>query len=287
MSETAASAVSAITAFIIATLQERYVIRGGREGFERLKLLHRVLWPATCALFDLLDVRPGMRCADLGCGGGEVTLELARLVGADGHVTGFDRDEVKLELARANSEEQGFANVDFSAADVNEWSGSGEYDLVYCRMLLQHLSRPVDLLGRMWAAVGPDGILAVEDADFDGLFCDPPNEGFAFFARTYPLVLARYGGDSTAGRKLYRYFLDAGLPPPQLRLAQPVGTEGDSKLLVVSTLEATAGPIVAEGIASQAEVDAAIESFTAFAEDPTTLLGNPRIFQCWSRRAVG
>ena len=42
------------------------------------------------------------------------------------------------------------------------------YDLVYSRFLLQHLSRPVELLPRMWAAVRAGGVIAVEDADFDG-----------------------------------------------------------------------------------------------------------------------
>jgi 2-polyprenyl-3-methyl-5-hydroxy-6-metoxy-1,4-benzoquinol methylase len=40
-----------------------------------------------------------MSCLDLGCGGGEVASELARLVGANGEVTGIDMDEIKVELA--------------------------------------------------------------------------------------------------------------------------------------------------------------------------------------------
>lgn len=56
------------------------------------------------------------------------------------------------------------------------------YDFVYCRTLLQHLSDPVGLLRPMWAAVRTGGTIAVEDADFDGLFCDPDSSGFAFYA---------------------------------------------------------------------------------------------------------
>src|SRR5882762_9589477 len=105
-------------------------------------------------------------------------------------------------------------------------SGTSRYDLVYCRFLLQHLNRPGDLLQRMWAAVRPGGSVVVEDSDFDGLFCDPPNDGFAFYARTYPRVLQRRGGDHAIGRKLYRYFLDAGIRDPSLRLVQGVDTAG-------------------------------------------------------------
>ena len=81
-------------------------------------------------------------------------------------------------------------------------------------MLLERLSQPVELLRRMWLAVKPGGTIVVEDADFDGLFCEPPNDGFDFYVHIYPRVLERNGGDATAGRKLYRYFLEAGIPGP-------------------------------------------------------------------------
>ena len=51
----------------------------------------------------------------------------------------------------------------------------------------------------MWAAAQPGGAVAVEDADFDGAFCDPPNHGYEFWARTYPEVLRRHGGDPQMG----------------------------------------------------------------------------------------
>jgi predicted O-methyltransferase YrrM len=41
----------------------------------------------------------------------------------------------------------------------------------------------------MWEAVRPGGVIAVEDADFDGLFCDPPNDGFDFYRRMVPRVV--------------------------------------------------------------------------------------------------
>jgi SAM-dependent methyltransferase len=91
--------------------------------------------------------------------------------------------------------EQGLSNVRFEAVNVNEWEERSAYDLVYCRFLLEHLNRPADLLRRMWAAVRPGGAVVVEDADFDGLFCHPPDEGFTFWARAYARVLERHGGD--------------------------------------------------------------------------------------------
>jgi ubiquinone/menaquinone biosynthesis C-methylase UbiE len=263
---------------------ERYVLRGGRWGYERLQMLARVRREDTLELLRRVGLRPGMRCLDLGCGGGEVTFEIAQLVRPGGSVVGIDMDEVKLALARKAADEQDLSNVEFRAANVNDWAEPDAYDLVYGRFLLQHLSRPAELLRRMWAAVRAGGVIAVEDADFDGLFCHPENNGFDFYRLMWPRVCRLNGGDATIGRKLYRYFLDAGIPRPELRLSQDVGVTGDIKVLMVSTLEASADAIIDAGLAGADEVAAAIADLAAFAADPETVIGGPRTFQLWARR---
>src|SRR6185437_8663648 len=117
---------------------ERYVIRGGRAGYERLQLLARDRWPDTRALLTRAGVGAGMRCIDLGCGGGEVTFELARLVAPDGTVIGVDMDEIMLGLARDVAAERGITNVEFRALNVNAWDEPATYDVVFSRFLLQH-----------------------------------------------------------------------------------------------------------------------------------------------------
>jgi ubiquinone/menaquinone biosynthesis C-methylase UbiE len=262
----------------------RYVIRGGREGYDRLLQLARASWPDTVALFGRAGLHPGLRCIDLGCGGGEVTFEIARLVEPGGSVTGVDMDEVKLDLARRTAVERGVTNVEFLVRNVNNWDEPDAYDLVYSRFLLQHLSEPLNLLRRMWAAVRNSGLLIVEDADFDGWCCHPSNEGFDFFVRAYAEVIRRRGGDHAAGRKLYSYFLEAGIPLPQVALAQSVFTSGESKELAWSTLDATGEAMVAEGVASSDEIAAALASLRQFTDDTTTLIARPRVFQLWSAR---
>jgi ubiquinone/menaquinone biosynthesis C-methylase UbiE len=226
-----------------------------------------------------------MSCLDLGCGSGDVAFELARLVGANGEVTGIDMDELKVELALKSARERGIRNVTLRVMNVNDWGEERAYDLVYSRFLLQHLRRPVDLLTRMWAAVRAGGALVVEDADFDGVFAEPPNEGLSFFKRLYSAVLERNGGDPAEGRRLYGHVLAAGIPNPSVRHVQSVYAAGEAKGLVLSTLAASADSIVADGLASRDEVVAAIDQLAAFTADPTTLLAEPRVFQVWAYRS--
>jgi SAM-dependent methyltransferase len=263
---------------------ERYVIRGGQPGYERLLLLARDRWPDTAALFERAGLSRGMRCIDIGCGGGEVTLEIARLVAPQGSVVGVDMDEIKLDLGRRAAAARGLGNVEFRAMNVRDWDEPGGYDAVYSRFLLQHLSDPVDLLRRMWAAVRPGGVLIVEDADFDGCCCHPSSEAFDFFLRTYAGVLELRGGDHAIGRKLYGCFLAAGIPGARVSSVQSVWTEGETKTLIWSTLDATREAVVSEGIASEDDLTAALTSLERFTADSRTLIGGPRTFQLWSKR---
>jgi ubiquinone/menaquinone biosynthesis C-methylase UbiE len=266
---------------------ERYAIRGGRAGYDRLALLAEARRDDTRELLELAGVRTGMACLDLGCGGGEVSFDIARLVGPAGRVVGLDMDEVKLDLGRASASASGLANVELRCRNVEDWSEPDSYDLVYSRFLLQHLSRPVELLRQMWSAVRPGGVLVVEDADFDGLFSEPRNDGLEFFARIYPRLLERRGGDAAIGRKLYRHMLDAGIPRPALRLVQRADAVGEVKAMVLSTLEATAEPIVEDRLASGEEVRRAIAGLAAFTSEADTVVSGPRVFQLWRQRPRG
>jgi 2-polyprenyl-3-methyl-5-hydroxy-6-metoxy-1,4-benzoquinol methylase len=121
----------------------RYIIRGGVEGKKRLEVLARVMWPTTERVLREAGLAPGMTCLDLGCGGGDVTLQLATAVGPQGRVIGVDMDEIKLELARQLATRAGLGNVQFQQLNVQDWIEESRYDCIYSRFLLTHLADPL------------------------------------------------------------------------------------------------------------------------------------------------
>lgn len=174
---------------------DSYVIFGGRRGYDRLKVLARRWQESTRALLDEVGDGPGMRCLDLGCGAGDVTLELANRVGPLGHVVGVDFDEAQLDLTRAEARERGVTNVHFQSGDVTDFDDSPTYDVVYSRNVIQHLSHPVEAIRRMWDHVQPGGVLIAEDVDFASAFCEPPCAGHDFWQTRYQATLTARGGD--------------------------------------------------------------------------------------------
>jgi len=262
-----------------------YVLAGGQEGYDRLALLASERREDTEALFERAGVGPGMRCADLGCGGGAVALQLAARVGQGGSVVGYDVDPAILALAREEADRRGAANVEFRAQDLTSWAEPAAYDVVYSRFVLQHLAEPRALLRALWDAVRPGGVLAVEDADHDGWSCYPPNAGFDAFVRMFCRVLRTRHGDPTFGRRLPDECRQLGIPIREVALVQPVRTGTDAgKAIAALTLEATTPAIVAEGVARDAEVAGALADLAAYAADPRTLMTGPRVFQVWARR---
>ena len=61
-----------------------YVIHGGVAGSNRMQVVARACWPTTSTLLQRAGIKEGMNCLDLGCGAGEVSFELARIVGPQG-----------------------------------------------------------------------------------------------------------------------------------------------------------------------------------------------------------
>jgi ubiquinone/menaquinone biosynthesis C-methylase UbiE len=269
------------------TMTTTYAIRGGEEGARRLDLLSQVMRPTTEALLDGCGIAEGMTCLDIGCGAGHVSRDLAVRVGPRGRVTGIDLDEVKLTAARGEAERAGLANLDYRSADVKAWSEPDSYDVVYGRFIVSHLPERAGFVRRLWKTLRAPGTVILEDIDFSGAFCYPAHPAFARYCELYVEVIRRRGGDANAGAALYQLCLEAGFRDVQVQVVQPTHCGSCAeKGLNLSTMVNIADAVLAEGLASEAEVKETIAELTALTEDSTTIVACPRIFQVRGRKGT-
>jgi len=76
----------------------------------------------------------------------------------------------------------------------------------------------------------------------------------------------------------------AGLTDIRVRVVQPAFLDGPHKHLQEISMAKQRAAVVAAGVASAEEYDAAHAELVTFTADPTTLVAAPRMIQAWARR---
>lgn len=261
-----------------------YIIKGGEEGRARLSVLARVMAPTTAGLLDRFEPLGGLTVVDAGCGGGDVSFELAGRVGPDGLVIGFDLDDTKLAAAREEAGRRQAAHIAFHRGSVVEKWPAEDAGLVYVRFVLTHLPVPEALLFRAMETLSPGGVIVVEDIDFEGHFCDPDCEAFYRFTELYAQAARRRGADAFIGRRLARMLDTAGFADVGSSLVQPYGRTDDIKEVTLMTLAAISDAVVASELATVQEIASLKVEIREFAARPDATLSLPRIFQAWGRK---
>ncbi|HEY3489236.1 MAG TPA: methyltransferase domain-containing protein [Candidatus Deferrimicrobiaceae bacterium] len=106
-------------------------------------------------LVALIRVRPDMTVVDLGCGTGELTVDLANRLPRS-TILGVDESPQMLEKARS----LGAKGVSFEQGDLQ--GVTGEYDLVFSHAVLHWIDDHPSLFPRLWSLVAPGGQIAFQ-----------------------------------------------------------------------------------------------------------------------------
>jgi SAM-dependent methyltransferase len=142
--------------------------------------------------YELLGLEPGMRVLDVGCGAGEVCVELAARVGPEGGVAGIDLSEAMIDAARRASAAVGCA-IDWRVASAYELPFADQsFDAVRAERVLQHLEHPERALAEMRRVTRAGGRILVVDPDHGqmGLALDDPAQRRVFEAVRRALLAA-------------------------------------------------------------------------------------------------
>jgi len=109
-----------------------------------------------------LDVEAGQTVADLGCGNGYHTLELARRCAPGGRVYGVDIQPEMLAALKQRAEEQAIENlVPLLGGPLDTGLPPGSCDLILLADVYHELSHPVPVLASLRRALKPGGRLAL------------------------------------------------------------------------------------------------------------------------------
>lgn len=160
------------------------------EKFERFRdILMRGLSFHSEEPLKTLEVAPGSRIIDVGCGWGDTAIQLARRTGPSGYVLGLDCCEGFLDKGRGDAAAEGLEHVEFVAADVERYPFEPEFDLAFSRFGMMFFQNPVVAMKNIRRALKPGGRLVfivwrgIEDNPWFGLpkelvlrYLPPPGE---------------------------------------------------------------------------------------------------------------
>jgi len=105
---------------------------------------------------DLLDPRPGQHVADVGCGPGVTTLELARRVAPGGTATGVDVAPGMVAAAAARARRSGLDNLEFVLGDPGT-GPIGSFDAVFSRFGVMFFGEPATAFANLARSIRPGG----------------------------------------------------------------------------------------------------------------------------------
>lgn len=111
----------------------------------------------SAAVIPSLPLEKGMSVLDVGCGWGDMSLQIAELVGKDGRVVGIDCVDAFLTEARKDAASKGLLNVAFRRGDAEISLPENEFDYVVARFGTMFFTNPVAALRRMRLALKPRG----------------------------------------------------------------------------------------------------------------------------------
>jgi len=133
---------------------------GGRRWLAGEALTARVVAAFGADALKAAAPQPRESALDVGCGTGMTAIELARAVGADGHVVGVDLSADLLAEARRRAAAAGARNLDFVEADAGSHPlGENRFDLLFSRFGVMFFADPTAAFANLRRAMRPGGRL--------------------------------------------------------------------------------------------------------------------------------
>jgi SAM-dependent methyltransferase len=147
-----------------------------------------------------LNITPGQRLLDVGCGLGDAALALADDLGDEGEIVGIDAAAEMIAGARSRARTVR-CRVRFSIGDALELAEPDcAFDIARSERTLQWLTDPKTAVAEMARVLRPDGVLSLIDTDWSTLDIDVGDRDLT--KRVHDVLQIERRRPSNIGRRL-------------------------------------------------------------------------------------
>ena len=131
--------------------------------YDRSRTVRQFQSQAITRTLSSIDLRPGMRVLDLGCGTGIGTREIARRIAPSGTVIGMDASPRMIAEAQSKCENSALGHASFVVGCAEELNEQSTFDVVVCTNVFHHLLDKAYVFRRVLHALCPEGTFLIED----------------------------------------------------------------------------------------------------------------------------
>lgn len=203
-----------------APRQHAYVCGHSAREIGRLAIQSRIYDAITRRALLRASIGAGQHVVDLGCGGGDVCLIAAELVGRSGRVTGVDRSPEAAASARTRLAY--LPQVQVAVAELDAWQPGEPVDAVIGRFVLMHQPNPVAALARARQWIRPGGVVTFVESDTaacrPGLHSEPHSPTYQRIVDVWQATMRAAGAHADMGSTLAGAFVAAGLDDPSIEI---------------------------------------------------------------------
>lgn len=229
----------------------------------------------------------GMRVIDVGCGRGDVSFLVTRLVREQGRVLGVDRDPRPLAVARERARELNIPGITFAEGDFCALSPEhGQFDGAVGRRVLMYQPDPVEAVRRLADALQPGGLVVFQE--HDSSMVPASLTPLPLHERVHEWIwrtVEREGANIHMGFDLVSVLERAGLTVEQVR-AEAIVQTPRAHHAMGSIVRAMLPRIVQQGVASEEEiiVDTLDQRLVEERQKANATYVGDMVFGAWARK---
>ena len=122
-------------------------------------------------IIDLLNLEPGMKVLDAGCGPGRLAIPAARAIGSQGELTALDLQDGMLTRVQEKAQTAKLTNIRLMQAELGKGKlEKAYYDSAMLVTVLGEIPEQEAALQEIYQALKPGGVLSITEVIFDPHF---------------------------------------------------------------------------------------------------------------------